>query len=794
MIKYLVWSLLCFIAVGSTAQVTVSGHVYDNRTQEPLAFATIALGNQILNADVEGLWSLTANPGEYAIRITHIGYDSLVDSVVVEFSSLHLDVGLHESLSVLGEVVVAADGEEDSEYLPMIKAELQKISEIQIVYSSPNASALLGEFPGVRSIKTGSNAGQPAVRGLYGARIGFVVDGIPLQFQQWGDDHGLGVDSWQLERVSLVKGGSALTYGPRASAGAITVSPNPMLDSSGVAANVFSRFSSVNDQFEYGGALNWRFNKFQLDVVAGVRQNDNVKVPAESFVYLTRDLPITNNELKNTDGKSISGQFRLRWVNNKGGGRITYRGYYDRYGLFPGIIGIPDARELREESEPTLEDLPSMDVRSHSVIYRGFRELSPGKELVLIGALQQVDRKELGEPHGHGNAPVPDTDLALSILTQTASSSVFWRKRAGNYKLNTGFQIELSEEQTDGYEHLVPSSNYWQAGAFAAVNEYKIGKYELSAGWRLDASQVNVDGFTEPVYNDFQEIVGSNTRSIEVDQTWVIWGANVLVSRKFDAHRDLQFQMAKTSSFKTAYELSANGVHHGTFRHEKGSSSNKPENGYQLDAQWRYFGASSSFSAAGFAGAYQNFIYLTPAAEFSDLPEAGQLYQFDAARVFRYGGEINYTQSILNRHVDLTQDLEFVYAYRLDDGLALPFTPPVRSRTSFVYHMTERTNPNRLDFRASATYTAAQNQVARNEETTSDYMLWDMALIGRITERITENDVKKKKYGQDYYIEVAFSVNNLFDRKYIDHLSRYNLLDLPEAGRNFSVSLRGYFN
>ena len=72
-----------------------------------------------------------------------------------------------------------------------------------------------------------------------------------------------------------------------------------------------------------------------------------------------------------------------------------------------------------------------------------------------------------------------------------------------------------------------------------------------------------------------------------------------------------------------ANELAANGVHHGTFRHEQGDASLKSEQGWQMDASYnlRYHGFSVSVSP--FVSWFSNYIFCVPQAngQFCRMPD-----------------------------------------------------------------------------------------------------------------------------------------------------------------------------
>jgi iron complex outermembrane receptor protein len=67
--------------------------------------------------------------------------------------------------------------------------------------------------------------------------------------------------------------------------------------------------------------------------------------------------------------------------------------------------------------------------------------------------------------------------------------------------------------------------------------------------------------------------------------------------------------------------------------------------------------------------------------------------------------------------------------------------------------------------------------VDRNEQPTAGYSLISLS---------AGFDFKIKNQNAQFRL----SVNNLLDRAYMNHLSRYRLLNLPEQGRNVIVSFR----
>lgn len=63
------------------------------------------------------------------------------------------------------------------------------------------------------------------IRGLGFNRIAVSENGIKQEGQQWGADHGLEIDAFNVDEVRILKGPSSLFYGSDAMGGVIEILP-----------------------------------------------------------------------------------------------------------------------------------------------------------------------------------------------------------------------------------------------------------------------------------------------------------------------------------------------------------------------------------------------------------------------------------------------------------------------------------------------------------------------------------------------------------------------------------------
>ncbi|MBP5717315.1 MAG: Plug domain-containing protein, partial [Bacteroidales bacterium] len=84
----------------------------------------------------------------------------------------------------------------------------------------------LEEIPGVKAMSIGSGQSKPVIRGLGFNRISVTEDGVKHEGQQWGNDHGLEIDQFAIDRAEIVKGPAALLYGSDAIGGVLNLFTN----------------------------------------------------------------------------------------------------------------------------------------------------------------------------------------------------------------------------------------------------------------------------------------------------------------------------------------------------------------------------------------------------------------------------------------------------------------------------------------------------------------------------------------------------------------------------------------
>ena len=124
---------------------------------------------------------------------------------------------------------------------------------------SANIIDALATQPGISQITTGSGISKPVIRGLGYNRVVVVSDGIRQEGQQWGDEHGIEIDEFDVSKVEILKGPASLMYGSDAMAGVINMFTAPVLPQGKKQLNVLTNYQTNNGLMAY--SLNFAGHK-----------------------------------------------------------------------------------------------------------------------------------------------------------------------------------------------------------------------------------------------------------------------------------------------------------------------------------------------------------------------------------------------------------------------------------------------------------------------------------------------------------------------------------------------------
>lgn len=765
----------------SFTKAQMEGTVVDTN-QNPLIGATVLLlpDSIYTTSGTDGHFTFEdISAGPHQIKVSYIGY--LTSNVQLAMEDKSILVILESSPEVLETIVVTEEHVKQEETL-----QTEHVHETFFEKNIEGTFAQsLEKLAGISSINVGVGIAKPVIRGLSSNRIIVNHQGIKQESQQWGSDHGLEIDQFDVKRVEIVKGPGSLQYGSDGMGGVINIMPDPLLPKNSYKGELIGIYKSNNDHV--GGSAQIGLNKNDCFVTArySIQAFGDYHVPANSFVYNGFTLPILNNTLKNTAGEESNIALTAGVSRDWGITRVLYNHYSLKAGLFSGAVGIPRSYALTDDGNSRDIDVPSQEV-DHQRFSVNQTFFFGQDHLVFDLGYQRNHRRENSQPEFH-SIPLsqlkdPNNKLAVELILETYSLATHYEHSfLDDWKHTLGSSVQWQYNTRGGFEHLLPNFNTFRGGLFSIVEKQWTPKLLINGGVRLDLAKNTTQFYKQYVWNSNETIVDSLTSPM-TDDRFFNWSASLggnlsILNDKWTLKANLG------KSFRVPYpsETVSNGIHHGTFRHELGTPDLRSEHGYQFDIGAYFDNEKIKGSVASYFNYFDNYIYLGPAfpARFSRLPEAGQIYQYRQDDAIYTGFEIQWNWSI-TPNIEFEQAMDYVQSYNLKTQLALPFSPQPSIKNGLTYQFEDWKILRETYVNIFHEYHMAAKgfyRIDRSEKPTPAYQLIDLGMG-------THLQIGRQE------VNISLQVKNLLDTKYLNHLSRYRIINVPEQGRNIVVSCK----
>lgn len=249
---------------------------------------------------------------------------------------------------VLHEVIVSGQRQRDFQMRLSQSAVPVSHDYLQQHFSGSLMQTLEG-IPGVKAMAIGSGQSKPTIRGLGHNRMVVSEDGIKHEGQQWGDDHGLEIDQFAVDRAEVIKGPAALLYGSDAIGGVLNLYTNhvPTEPLSG-SVQLFGR--SNNEQTGVTTKLGGRRGNWFFRTGATLIDYADYRVPTDSIQYYSYWIRLKDRRLRNTAGCERAGSVMVGYAGYRFHTDLRISDSYSKSGFFcqcPWSGGTPLGHRLR---------------------------------------------------------------------------------------------------------------------------------------------------------------------------------------------------------------------------------------------------------------------------------------------------------------------------------------------------------------------------------------------------------------------------------------------------------------
>ena len=187
------------------------GKVVDLHDNSPVSAAVIQVvgSDETVFSNAYGVFILENQcPKKINLKISHLNCEDLYTEFNINKSTSRRFY-LEHHIESLEEVVV-----EESKIKKLSStAPSYALTELQKdQYSGRGLAKALEQISGVNILNTGNVISKPVIHGMFGSRVGIIYDGVPIENQQWGQDHAPNIDQNAFEEIRLIKGAGVLKY------------------------------------------------------------------------------------------------------------------------------------------------------------------------------------------------------------------------------------------------------------------------------------------------------------------------------------------------------------------------------------------------------------------------------------------------------------------------------------------------------------------------------------------------------------------------------------------------------
>lgn len=750
---------IVFNLSAANAFLVVSGRVTDASTNQPLPGAIIAIPELQFSTltNQNGEYNLTRVPvrGRFLVEVRYIGYKTHTQSV--DFASADsVNFSLEPSVIEVHEVVVT--GTVSSANNRTNSTSVSTVSKDDLTSrAASNIIDAISHVPGVSQVTTGAAISKPVIRGLSGNRIVTLSNGVKQEGQQWGDEHGIEIDQYSAERVEILRGAASLLYGSDALGGVINIIDAVPPSPGQLRGELLSNYSTNNGLTGTSAMLQGNTNGFVWQG-RGTYKN--------AFGYNTPEGRIPNTGFRETN---LSGMIGL----NKHWGytHLSASGFTQKLGL-PDFGKNDDG--LYEDEEGNILTpgqiksrellLPFQDVRHYKVALNNHILLNKGRLRSTLG-FQNNQRRELEES-------VSDPSLFFDLKTYSYDFKYYFEENNG-WQPVLGVAGAFQDSKNKAEELLIPDYDSEDFGAFGYIKK-SWERTTINAGLRFDYRNISgiemeEDGSAKfsNFNNNFSNLSGALGLTRDFNTNW-----------NFKANIGSAFRAPNIS------ELSSEGVHEGTNRFELGNTALKPERSLYGDMALEFHNKRVDLHFNVFNNYIGNYIYsrrlndetqdvdgeLVPLYRY--VQDNANLYGLEAGltlhpvSLFHFENSFSITRG---RNTATKNDLPFMPAPVLRNELRIE--PDLNMKSfSDAYFSVEFENvfkQTRID--------------EEFESPTGAYTLVN-ASIGT-----TLNSGKQP-------LRIYISANNLFDKAYVNHLSRLRYEGILNQGRNIAFGISFRFN
>lgn len=573
-----------------------------------------------------------------------------------------------------------------------------------------NIGEAVSQQPGVTSADFGANVGRPVIRGLSGARVRVLEDGIgTMDVSTLSPDHAVAIEPVFARQIEIFRGPATLLYGSGASGGLVNVVDERILDyvPEGLSGEGYGH---------YDYATAGRIGAFQLDAGLGSR----LALHLDGMAADSEDYDIPDFAEVNPDAGELPGTLDNSQSDNANfSGGLSYVGSH-------GFIGVAVQRMDRAYGVPGVhhphaeDGAPGIAEGGVTVDQAQTRFDVKGELAQPLPGLEAVRTRWGFNDHRHTELE-PTGEVGTLLLNNEWEGRIeFVHRPLGRFAGVFGVQLQERDFDARGEEAFVPRSNQQSIAGFV-VEKADFGAWHADLGFRFE-------------HND------ATDEAQPRDTSFGVYSLSGGVNYVYQEGYEVGVSITRAERAPSIEELFANGPHLATNTFEIGDAGLGSEVATNVDLHWHKTAGRWQLSAGVFYNDIADFIFAREQdlnADGSadrvaeDFAETGLVVaEEDALLLVRQmQAEARFWGFELESNLALFDDARGALNWRLwsdyveadlDDGERVPRIPPLRVGTGLEWQRGAWSADTRL------TRVTEQNDLAPLETVTGGHTLWDM--------------------------------------------------------------------
>ncbi len=413
---------------------------------------------------------------------------------------------------------------------------------------------------GVSNTDFGSIVGQPVIRGLSGARVKVLENGlVNRDVSGIGADHPIDIDLNNIQQVEIVRGPSSLLYSNGALGGIVNVVDNTITQEDFFEQEIKLGFehNSVNDGDVHNISFSDNIEGFNVSLAYKHQNFNNFEIPDEAVIHEPGHTEEEKDHLENSDAKIAAYKTGVSIVEDWGYFGVSFKNIENVYGIpFHGEHEEEEGEGEEEHEEERIESSTDSDTTNIKGAYKIASDYINQIDYFLSDTDYELVELHIGGEHNGEKTTFLNDAQELGAILDLSNDALTQKVVIRSMEEDTSI---LGEEAfMENVESEETSFGYYLSREFS--------NFDLDFGIRRD--EVNR-----------KSKVGSTAYDKDFNSTSYVLGFGFDLS----STTDLSLSIGSVERAPSSVEMFMNGEHAAVQRNERGNPNMQAEEAQNID-------------------------------------------------------------------------------------------------------------------------------------------------------------------------------------------------------------------